>query len=41
MEYIEIAGAGKPVSRLIKGSDYFTHERYELVCGNMDAYLAT
>lgn len=40
MQYIEIPGAGKPVSRLIKGSDYFTHDKYELVCANLDAYFA-
>ncbi|SDD76071.1 Predicted oxidoreductase [Paenibacillus sp. UNCCL117] len=40
MEYIQIAGVAKPVSRLIKGSDYFRPEVYEKVCENLDAYLA-
>jgi aryl-alcohol dehydrogenase-like predicted oxidoreductase len=40
MEYIEIAGAGKPISRLIKGTDYFYHDSYEKAATNMDAFLA-
>lgn len=40
MEYIEIAGAGKPISRLIKGTDYFYHDAYEKAATNMDAFLA-
>ncbi|RAI91732.1 aryl-alcohol dehydrogenase-like predicted oxidoreductase [Paenibacillus pabuli] len=40
MEYIEIAGAGKPISRLIKGTDYFYHDAYEKAAANMDAFLA-
>jgi aryl-alcohol dehydrogenase-like predicted oxidoreductase len=40
MRYIDIPGAGKPVSRLIKGSDYFRHDNYDLVARNLDAYLA-
>jgi aryl-alcohol dehydrogenase-like predicted oxidoreductase len=40
MQYIEIPGAGKRVSRLIKGSDYFRHDNYEQVCTNLDAYFA-
>ncbi|KIL41495.1 aldo/keto reductase [Gordoniibacillus kamchatkensis] len=40
MQFIDIAGAGKPVSRLIKGSDYFRHDNYETVARNLDAYLA-
>jgi len=40
MEYINIQGLDKPVSRLIKGSDYFVHEKYELAAANLDAYLA-
>ncbi|WP_281890547.1 aldo/keto reductase [Paenibacillus sp. YYML68] len=40
MDYITIPGVTKPVSRLIKGSDYFRHHVYEKVCDNLDAYLA-
>lgn len=40
MQFINIPGAGKPVSRLIKGSDYFRHDNYETVARNLDAYLA-
>ncbi len=40
MDYIHIQGAGKPVSRLIKGTDYFRHESYELAAANLDAFLA-
>jgi aryl-alcohol dehydrogenase-like predicted oxidoreductase len=40
MDYISIQGTGKPVSRLIKGSDYFRHDNYEKVCENLDAFLA-
>ena len=29
MEFITINGAGKPISRLIKGTDYFVHDAYE------------
>ncbi|WP_159886233.1 aldo/keto reductase [Paenibacillus puerhi] len=39
MEYIQIAGVSKPVSRLIKGSDYFRPDVYGKVCDNLDAYL--
>lgn len=40
MQYIEIAGCGKPVSRLMKGTDYFFHNNYEQVCENLDAFIA-
>lgn len=40
MDYITIPGAGKPVSRLIKGSDYFRFDTYEKAVANMDAFLA-
>jgi len=40
MEYINIHGCNKPVSRLIKGTDYFFHDKYELAAANLDAYLA-
>ncbi|MCU6707498.1 aldo/keto reductase [Paenibacillus sp. J5C_2022] len=40
MEYISIAGCSKPVSRLMKGTDYFFHDSYEKAAANMDAFLA-
>ena len=40
MEYIQIEGCTKPVSRLMKGTDYFYHNSYEKVAANMDAFLA-
>jgi aryl-alcohol dehydrogenase-like predicted oxidoreductase len=40
MEYISIQGVKKPVSRLMKGSDYFFHKDYEKAANNMDAFLA-
>ncbi|MBD2867430.1 aldo/keto reductase [Paenibacillus arenilitoris] len=40
MEYIDIQGCGKPVSRLMKGTDYFYHDSYEKAAANMDAFLA-
>ncbi|EXX86930.1 aldo/keto reductase [Paenibacillus darwinianus] len=40
MEYIAIQGVDKPVSRLIKGTDYFYHDSYEKAAANMDAFLA-
>ncbi|WP_037284111.1 aldo/keto reductase [Saccharibacillus sacchari] len=39
MKHIEIKGAGKPISRLIKGTDYFTHDTYEKAATNMNAFL--
>lgn len=39
MKHIEIPGAGKPVSTLIKGSDYFTHDAYEKVVTNLNAFI--
>ncbi|MDQ0111932.1 aldo/keto reductase [Paenibacillus harenae] len=40
MDYITIQGAKKPVSVLMKGSDYFFHHSYEKAAANLDAYLA-
>lgn len=40
METIRIAGVSKPVSRLIKGTDYFRHQNYEMAAANLDAFLA-
>ncbi|WP_248925662.1 aldo/keto reductase [Paenibacillus hamazuiensis] len=40
MEYISIQGSPKPVSKLIKGSDYFKFDVYDKVCENIDAFLA-
>lgn len=39
MDYIQIEGAGKPVSRLIKGTDYFKHDTYEKAAANLNAFL--
>jgi aryl-alcohol dehydrogenase-like predicted oxidoreductase len=40
MKTISIAGLQKPVTHLIQGSDFFTHEVYEKVCSVLDNYLA-
>ncbi|MHA7962561.1 aldo/keto reductase [Paenibacillus sp. CAU 1782] len=40
MEYINIEGCAKPVSRLMKGTDYFRHETYEKAAANLDAFFA-
>lgn len=40
METILIPGTDKPVSILMKGSDYFTHDQYEKAAANLDAFLA-
>lgn len=40
MKYISIKGLNKPVSALMKGTDYFYHDSYEKAAANMDAYLA-
>lgn len=40
MDYIQIAGVQKPIARLIKGTDYFVNEKYELAAANLDAYFA-
>lgn len=40
MEKITIQGSRKPVSRLIKGTDYFRHENYDQVVTNLNAFLA-
>lgn len=39
MKHIEIKGAGKPISALIKGTDYFTRDHYEKAAANMNAFL--
>ncbi|WP_139991553.1 aldo/keto reductase [Paenibacillus paridis] len=40
MEYIQIKGSPKKVSRLMKGSDYFYHDTYEKAAANLDAFMA-
>lgn len=40
MEYLTIPGVRQPVSRLIKGTDYFFHDTYEKAATNLDAFLA-
>jgi aryl-alcohol dehydrogenase-like predicted oxidoreductase len=40
METIRIPGVDKPVSRLIKGTDYFWCRNYETAAANLDAFLA-
>ncbi|MEK3735457.1 MULTISPECIES: aldo/keto reductase [Paenibacillus] len=40
MKYISIQGLNKPVSVLMKGSDYFYHDNYEKAAANLDAFLA-
>lgn len=40
MDKITIEGSPKPVSRLIKGSDYFRHDNYDQVVANLNAFLA-
>ncbi|MDF2835749.1 MAG: aldo/keto reductase [Paenibacillus sp.] len=40
MEYIDIKGCEKPVSFLMKGTDYFYHDSYEKAAANLDAFLA-
>ncbi|MBN2983096.1 aldo/keto reductase [Cohnella algarum] len=40
MEYLTIPGLAKPVSRLMKGTDYFKHDSYEIAAANMDAFLS-
>ncbi len=40
MSTIAIPGVSSRISRLIKGTDYFTHETYEKAAANMDAFLA-
>ncbi|MEK3723455.1 aldo/keto reductase [Paenibacillus sp. FSL H8-0034] len=39
MKTIAIAGLEKPVTNLIQGSDFFTHEVYDKVCSVLDNYL--
>ncbi|MFF2480254.1 aldo/keto reductase [Paenibacillus sp. NPDC058071] len=40
MEYLTIKGLSKPVSRLMKGSDYFYHDSYDRAAANLDAFFA-
>ncbi|MFX3633158.1 MAG: aldo/keto reductase [Candidatus Pristimantibacillus sp.] len=40
MDYLSIQGLDKPVSRLMKGSDYFFHHNYDKAAANLDAFLA-
>ncbi|MDF2963510.1 MAG: aldo/keto reductase [Paenibacillus sp.] len=40
MKTIRIQGLEKPVSSLIQGSDFFTHEVYDKVCTVLDDFLA-
>ncbi|MWV42880.1 aldo/keto reductase [Paenibacillus sp. HJL G12] len=40
MEYITVEGLQKPISRLMKGTDYFFHDSYDKAAANMDAFLA-
>lgn len=40
MEYLTVKGLEKPVSRLMKGSDYFFHNNYDKAAANLDAFLA-
>jgi aryl-alcohol dehydrogenase-like predicted oxidoreductase len=40
MKTLTIAGLQKPVSHLIQGSDFFTHNVYEKVCSVLDNYFA-
>lgn len=39
MDYLSIQGLEKPVSRLMKGSDYFHHHNYDKAAANLDAFL--
>lgn len=41
MKTISIKGLNKPVSVLMKGSDYFYHDSYEKAAANLDAYFAS
>lgn len=41
MNTISIKGLNKPVSVLMKGSDYFYHDNYEKAAANLDAYFAS
>jgi aryl-alcohol dehydrogenase-like predicted oxidoreductase len=40
METIRIEKLSKPVSKLIQGSDFFTHNNYDVVCDVLDRFLA-
>lgn len=40
METIRIEGVRKPVSNLIQGTDFFTHDVYDTVCNVLDNYFA-
>lgn len=41
MKTISIKGLNKPVSVLMKGSDYFYHDSYDKAAANLDAYFAS
>ncbi|MFF2093042.1 aldo/keto reductase [Paenibacillus sp. NPDC058174] len=40
MDYLHVQGLDKPVSRLMKGSDYFYHSAYDKAAANLDAFFA-
>ncbi|GIP26749.1 oxidoreductase [Paenibacillus sp. J23TS9] len=40
MEYISVKGLQKPISRLMKGSDYFFHDSYDKAAANLDSFMA-
>lgn len=40
MKTIAVPGVAKPISALMKGSDYFTNDGYEHAAANLDAFLA-
>ncbi|NHN30671.1 aldo/keto reductase [Paenibacillus agricola] len=40
MKTLTIAGLQKPVTHLIQGSDFFTHEVYDKVCSVLDNFFA-
>lgn len=40
MEYLKLEGLDKSVARLMKGTDYFSHDAYEKASANLDAYFA-
>ncbi|MEC0242586.1 aldo/keto reductase [Paenibacillus dokdonensis] len=40
MEYISVQGLQKPISRLMKGSDYFFHDSYDKAAANLDSFMA-
>lgn len=40
MEYISVQGLQKPISRLMKGSDYFFNDSYDKAAANLDSFIA-